>query len=195
MDKLSAVMIGAICALLCISGAVVYGTWFSQEDEAAYVSSIEQVEEEMALASIAMNDDAQVINGGGADMWVRAKVESPDPENANRNVNIVGKDYQLISDTITADPSEAERKSGVWTLEEDGYYYYSIPVSPGEQSKSLFTSVTGPVGANHEGAASVKVQAEAVQVNWISKKAKSGKEAFSLFRAYQPLQEYKGKFV
>ena len=195
MDKLSAVMIGAICALLCVSGAVVYCTWFSEEDEAAYTSSLEQVEEEMALASIAMNDDAQVINGGGEDMWVRVKVESPEAENANRSMRSGGDGYELKSETIALNPSEEERKSGVWIQDADGYYYYSVPVSPGDQSKSLFTSVVGPAEAENGGAASVKVQAEAVQVNWISKKAKNGKEAFSLFRAYQPLQDYKGTFV
>ncbi|MCQ4636977.1 hypothetical protein NE619_09560 [Anaerovorax odorimutans] len=195
MDKLSAVMIGAICALLCISGAVVYGTWFSEEDEATYASSLAQVEEEMALAAIAMNDEAQVINGGGRDMWVRAKVDSPETEHANRNLNGGRESYRLISDTIAVNPSEAELKSGVWTREEDGYYYYSLPVSPGEQSKSLFTSVVGPAESEETGAASIKVYAEAVQVNWIRKKARDAKEAFQLFRAYQPLQEYKGKFV
>lgn len=195
MDKLSAVMIGAICALLCISGAVVYGTWFSEEDEATYASSLAQVEEEMALAAIAMNDEAQVINGGGRDMWVRAKVDSPETEHANRNLNGGRESYRLISDTIAVNPSEAELKSGVWTREEDGYYYYSLPVSPGEQSKSLFTSVVGPAESEKTGAASIKVYAEAVQVNWIRKKARDAKEAFQLFRAYQPLQEYQGKFV
>lgn len=185
-------MISAICMLMCISGAVVYTTWLSGDEETVYAESLAQIEEEMALASIAMNDDAQVINGGSQDMWVRAKVEFPKGGQATET----GKEnYRLVSDTIVEDPSEKERKSGIWTYEEDGFFYYSLTVSPGEQSKALFLSVVGTGDDGVLSGSSVKVQAEGVQTNWISKKARSGKEAFRLFQMFQPLQEYKGKFV
>lgn len=189
MDKLSAVLISAICLLVCVSTAVVYVTWFADGDEAVTVSALEQIEEEMTLSNIAMNDDAQVINGGCQDMWMRVKVEDPEGETAEE------AGYELVSDTIATNPDKADREEGVWTLESDGYYYYSCPVGPGEQSKSLFQSVKAQKEKNELADSSVKAKAEAVQVNWISKKVETGKQAFSLFKMYQPIQEFKGKFV
>lgn len=189
MDKLSAVLISAICLLVCASTAVVYVTWFADGNEAITVSALEQIEEEMSLANIAMNDDAQVINGGCQDMWIRVKVEAPGDMSAEE------AGYDLVSNTIVKKPKKADCEKGVWTLEEDGFYYYSCPVGPGEQSRSLFSSVKANRENDKMGDSSVKAKAEAVQVNWISKKAENGKQAFSLFKMYQPLQEYRGKFV
>lgn len=192
MDKLNAVLLSAICFLLCVSAAVVYGVWFSQGKERVPADTLPQIQEEMDLASIAMNEDAQVINGGSQNMWIRAKVNV-----AGNSEETSWKElgYQLVSDTIMAQPSAAEAKKGVWIPETDGYYYYSLPIEPGEHSRSLFESVRADTGAEGMNAGSVKVQAEAVQVNWVSKTAASGKEAFSLYKLYQPLREYKGQFL
>ncbi len=178
MDKLSGVLIGAICLVLSICGAVVYGAWFSEQEDTVAVSSWKQIQEEVDLASIAMNDEAQVINGGSQDMWMRVKIQDAG--------------YHLVSDTIAESATEAQLRMGVWTLEDDGYYYYSLPVRPGEQSKSLFQMITGTDGAKDS---NVRVQAEAIQINWISEMAENGKEAFQSFQLEQPLQSCKGKFV
>lgn len=192
MDKLNAVLLSAICFLLCVSAAVVYKVWFSHGGESFSADTLPQIQEEIDLANIAMNEDAQVINGGSQNMWIRAKVNVA---GHGEGTSWPELGCQLVSDTIMADPSEAEAKKGVWVPEPDGYYYYSLPVKPGEHSRSLFESIRTDTGADGMNAGSVKVQAEAVQVNWVSKAASSGKEAFSLYKLYQPLQEYKGQFL
>lgn len=184
MDKLSAALAAAIGFLVCVNIAVVYTVWFSSEEEQISAASVKQIEEEMAFANIAMNDKSQVINGGSRDMWIRAAVRTPEEKPSEL--------CSLISDTIAEKATPDQLKQGVWVPDRDGYYYYSLPVRPGEQSKRLFTSVTAS-GERPEG--SVRVQAEGVQVNWTGKMAESAKEAFALFRLYQPLQNYKGKFV
>lgn len=204
MDKKSAALICAICAMLCISTAVVYTTWFAEKGYAAAVSR-EQIEEEMELAQIAMNMDAQVINGGCQDMWVRAKVrqvnaKTDSDKNTNSNQESERNIDEWVSETIAKDAAEKEKKEGVWILEQDGYYYYSKPIPPGEQSKPLFQTEEGQaqasdfpewIGENGH----IRVQAEGVQINWTGKKAQNGKEAFELFRLQKPLEEYKGTFV
>ena len=57
MDKKSAALISAICIMLCISTAVAYNTWFVGKEHTAALGR-EQIEEEMSLASIAVNMDA-----------------------------------------------------------------------------------------------------------------------------------------
>lgn len=192
MDKLNVALMSAICFLLCVSAAVVHGVWFSKEAEDFSVSTPPQIEEERNQASIAMNEEAQVINGGSENMWVRVRV---DGAGSKADANWPERGCQLVSDTIIDHPSAAEAREGIWTRDADGYYYYSLPVPPGERSKPLFESVRASAGAKGLKADSVKVQAEAVQVNWISKTATSGKEAFSLYQLYQPLQEQKGQLL
>ena len=61
MDRLSGVLISAICFLMCFSAAIVYTTWF-REGPGLSASSVAEIEEEMSLAAIAMNTQKQVIN-------------------------------------------------------------------------------------------------------------------------------------
>lgn len=206
MDKKSIGLISAICLMLCISTVVLYQTWFAEKEQpAANVS--QQVAEEMALGCIAMNQEARVINGGCEDMWIRAKVGQ-----AGETVQTAGGEAgasktrcRLVSETITADPTEEEKQAGVWVPAQDGYYYYSKPVPPGEQSEPLFQSVAGQAGDEEytgdvgtRGAPGqntrIKVQAEAVQVNWISQPAENGPDAFRHF-SLQSLETEKGTIV
>ncbi len=201
MDRLSVMLIGAICFLIFTSAAAIYTTWFRNEDAETLASSPEQIQEEMSLANIAMNTQAQVINGGGRDMWIRAEVQMPEESAA------LGKtQYQLVSDAIAENPGDAEKEKGVWELEEDGYYYYSVPVRPGEQSRSLFQSVRavkkqgGPSARagnsrTNVPAESVKVRAEGIQVNWVSREAKTCQQAYRLFELYQPIWDDRAEFV
>lgn len=188
MDKLSALLIGAVCFLICVSTAVVYTTWFKEPDAIAPASTVKEIQEEMELANIAMNTQAQVINGGSREMWVRVKVEISDREGVIKDQQGYARDYELVSDTISDKPTETELKKGVWVPEEDGYYYYSVPVSPGEQSKSLFESVKAKeTGGGAPESSSVKVRAEGIQVNWVSEMAETGQEAYRFFSQYKPL--------
>lgn len=192
MDRLSAAMLSTICLLLCISAAVVCRTWIWQEKDMVSAASITEIEEEMELASIAMNDQAQVINGGGRDMWVRVKIQNPEEY---QDIAENRENWALISDTIKNNPDSRQEKAGVWVPDPDGYYYYSIPIPPGELSHPLFQSVCAAEGTENHEVESVKAQAEGVQVNWTITPAEDAKEAFDAFCMYQPLAHYKGNFV
>lgn len=191
MDGKSAALISAICVMLCISTSVVYVTWFAEKGHTA--ASVEmQIQEEMALAQIAMNQDSQVINGGCQDMWIRAKIcrggaEQEYAEAAKKENRGTDVSCRLISENIVNEATEAEKNAGVWISGEDGYYYYSKPVPPGGQSNPLFQSVRGQVG--------VRVEAEAVQVNWIGQDIQDGKEAFRQFSLHRLQKEYSGAIV
>lgn len=202
MDKKSIGFISAICLMLCISAAVVYQTWFAEKKQpAADVSR--QIAEEMALSCIAMNQEARVINGGCEDMWIRAKVgQAGGTAEAAKGANVW---CRLVSETIAEDPTEEEKQAGVWVPARDGYYYYSKLVSPGEQSEPLFQSIAGQAedgeSVSSAGAremsgqnARVRVQAEAVQVNWLSQPAENGPDAFRHF-SLQSLETEKGTVV
>lgn len=180
MDKLSILLISGICALIGVSSWVIYGTWFSDDHQFEPVQQVNaaSIEEEMALSHIAMNHDVQVINGGGHDMWVRVKIEIPviNGETA----------FEINSDTIVKDP---KAKEAAWYQGEDGYYYYNSTVRPGEQTNSLFKSLR-PLLKDKSimpDTDSVRVEAEAIQVNWIHNRAKNGPEAFELFNVYSPI--------
>ncbi|MCI8647554.1 MAG: hypothetical protein HFE76_12370 [Firmicutes bacterium] len=197
MDKKSAALISAICIMLCISTAVAYNTWFVGKEHTAALGR-EQIEEEMSLASIAVNMDAQVINGGCQDMWVRAKIQPSDTDikEAAQQEQLL---CELVSDNITAHATQEDIQAGVWIPAQDGYYYYSKPVPPGEQSKPLFQSVkgqaAGPETNESQKERRIQVQAEGIQVNWIRKLAENGQEAFEQFCRQGALEEYRGIFV
>lgn len=211
MDRLSGVLISAICFLMCFSAAIVYTTWF-REGPGLSASSVAEIEEEMSLTAIAMNTQKQVINGGGKDMWIRVEIQMPDVGAASAG-GVSEERCELVSDTIVENPSPQERKRGVWVPEDDGYYYYSIPVHPGEQSRPLFHSVRISAGDLGETAAvkdvealqnrknekdrtkSVRVRAEGIQVNWISGDAGSCQEAYRLFELYRPVWKERAEFV
>lgn len=204
MDRKSAALISAICIMLGISAAVAYDTWFAEEGHAAagrvqQVQMEAQIQEEMELASIAVGTDARVINGGCRDMWIRASVRQAGDAEGAEGSSASEADWELISDSIAGHATEEDMQEGVWIPDSDGYYYYSKPVPPGEQSKPLFREVKGRGAsspADLSGAEDrVRVQAEGIQVNWIGETAESGKEAFERFCLRRPLEEYRGTFV
>lgn len=72
----------------------------------------------------------EVKNTGAAEAWVRVKVE----KNIELDDNINGEiDLNLV--TLNADTEK-------WALSDDGYYYYTERLAPGEVSEPLFTSVS-----------------------------------------------------
>ena len=190
MDKLSAVIAGAVCMVLSIGAGAAYTVWGGGSEQFAVPASSEDyIEEEIGLTHIAMNDDSQIINGGGQDMWVRAKIQSSDRKDLDAAC------FHLISDTVKSEPDADQRKAGIWIPDEDGYFYYSLPVSPGEQSKPLFQSIE-ETDCDAEGFC---IRAEGVQINWTEDPSENGQAAFEQFdRQYKsehPVDSYKGIFI
>lgn len=187
MNRKSILLICGIVILLGISAVTVYSTWLKpgtekEPLEIAQVAQTASMQEEIMLGNIAMNGQAQVINGGSNDMWIRARVEMPE---------IYGQEaFTLISSCITEQP---EVQKGVWYLAKDGYYYYGEPVKPGEQSNPLFDKVE-PLLEDHSlmpDESTVRVIAEGVQINWIQQRPENGQAAFGLFRQCSPKQDFR----
>lgn len=190
MDRLHKTLITVICLLLFVNVIIIYNVW-------AVANSIEpeeipglskKVMKEMDLATIDLNNEMQVINGSGQPIWIRAHVDIPE---------IAGqKTFKLISDTISDKPDKKELKRGVWTLNKDGYYYYNKPVSPGEQSLSIFKEVRSIAEvADASSNQSVQVKAQAIQTNWVSDETKDAVKAFQIFGYYRPVEEYVGNIL
>ena len=94
---------------------------------------------------------AEVRNTGGAEAWVRVKVE--------KNIRLQGQG------TADAGLVELTRNTADWT-EKDGYYYYTKALKPGEVTAPIFTAVTfkADMGNEYQNAtATVDVSAQAVQ--------------------------------
>lgn len=191
MDKLGKVLIGVVCIVVFINTVILYGLYKESSQKTSPVDTglSKEIEKEMRLANIAVNQTMQVINGSGEDMWVRAQIEIPE---------INGKKvYRLESENIYARPTSADIQRGVWVLKEDGYYYYSKTIPPGEQSVSIFKEIKQVIKT--EGLLPedeiVHVRAQAIQTDWVSGETRNAKEAFDLFGVYRPLEEYVGKIL
>ncbi|MEG0830685.1 MAG: hypothetical protein RSD88_06830 [Anaerovoracaceae bacterium] len=185
MDKLNVLLTSGICLLVCVATIVVYTTWFSEDviEEKIQTVNTSALAEEQRLSNIAINYDTQVINGGSDEMWIRVKVEMPGAKSQSG--------ISLISGNIMEKPTEKQKEKGVWSAGGDGYYYYSKTVNPGEQSNCLFKKDKSEVPEKKSVPLvdSLRLEAEAVQVNWIYDYVKTGKEAFDLFIAGNPLEE------
>lgn len=93
-----------------------------------------------------------VENTGASDAWVRIKVDKT----------------IILADGDKGKPEvmKLDIKDAFWT-EQDGYYYYNVPLAPGETTPPLFTTVTfdPKMGNEYQGStAHIDVKADAVQV-------------------------------
>lgn len=188
MDKLSGVLVGAILLLIGFSAVTAYSVWGGSRQPVVPaelpVLSQEDIGEEAELACIAMNDEGRVINGSGEAMWIRAEIRQQGHNSAEKQG----------SGAIAAveKPDAGQLEEGVWLWEKDGYYYYSQPVKPGEQTKPLLRP--DALEKNH-GETELCVWAEGVQINWVSQQAEDGQQAFEQFSPREPVENYKGSFV
>ena len=138
--KLLILSVLAICLSTLAAGTLAY---FTAEDKAHNVittGGIDITVQEWAdaektrpfqdLAGVMPNTTvtkiAEVRNTGGAEAWVRVKVE--------KNIKLQGEgapDTSLV---------ELTRSANHWT-EKDGYYYYNAVLEPGQTTEPLFTAV------------------------------------------------------
>lgn len=95
---------------------------------------------------------AEVKNVGKGEAWIRVAV----------NKYVQTEDGTVAdTDLIKLDINTTE-----WIDGGDGYYYYTLPVKPGEVTTPIFTTVTFEAAMGNEyqnSAAHVKVDAQAVQ--------------------------------
>lgn len=191
MDKLGKALLTVVCMLLFVNTIIVYNLFMGKTEENSAIETglSAKVIEEMALANIAVNKQMQVINGSGKDMWVRVQVEIPQVNGE--------KVYQLESEHIFENPSKADIDKGAWVLNQDGFYYYSKTIPPGEQSTSVFKSLkqvikTEGIMPDND---NVNVRAQAIQTGWIAEDVQDAVEAFEVFGVYHPLEEYVGEVL
>lgn len=191
MDKLGKALLGVVCSLVFLNTIIVYNLFVGPAEERSVMNAglSDKVIEEMKLANIAVNQNMQVINGSGEDMWIRVLVEIPEINGE--------KAYQLESDHIHKEPTQLEKEEGAWVLNQDGFYYYSRTIPPGEQTTSVFKSIKqviktkGIIPDNEV----VHIRAQAIQTGWVSEDVRDAAEAFEMFGVYHPLEEYVGEVL
>lgn len=100
------------------------------------------------------NDKVQITNTGDTAAYVRAAyVVTWRDVNGNVVVSVPGG----YSYTLT------ENLGDYWSKGTDGYFYYSLPVSPGSSTEKISLNCTGTYPGNSEYTLSVEVLAEAIQ--------------------------------
>lgn len=160
-----------LALLLILLASVSAGTlaYFTAEDTAHNVITsggvdIELIEKidaddpwpEEGISGVMPGEDVAKIvtvkNTGAAAAWIRVKVD----------VTITKADGTAGDPTLIEMDYDEEN----WT-KKDGYWYYSKPVAPGEETEELFTKVTFKTTMDNpyqNSTVSVDVSAQAVQV-------------------------------
>lgn len=169
----------AAAAIICITTAAT-GTlaYFTSEDTAHNVITsggvnIEVVEKtrdgdgvlvdfpEEGITGVMPGTDVSKLvsvgNTGASEAWIRVRVEAA----------IKGADGADLPLTIDGDvPVMTYEVGRNWSLSEDGYYYYALPVTPGESTELLFDTVsfTSKMGNEYQDCtANIEISAQAVQ--------------------------------
>ena len=100
-----------------------------------------------------------VKNTGESEAWIRVRVEADVK-------GIDGADLPLSIEGTG--PVLTYAVGSCWILGEDGYYYYTVPVAPGQFTEILFDTVTFAfeIGNEYQGCtANIIIAAQAVQAS------------------------------
>lgn len=126
---------GALCLLALCSAA---------ELTAAYLHDEGRVENTFVLGDVtpeiretfenAVKENVTLKNGGNTPVYLRAAVVPSWQDGAGRILS--GQAPVLGSDYAFTGPVEP------WTLGDDGYYYYTMPVDPGGETTALIVQMT-----------------------------------------------------
>ena len=101
--------------------------------------------------------NANVTNTGDIDAYIRVKLVT---YRVNKDNQHIGGEAQIPTFTLGAG----------WAYHE-GYYYYTLPVAPGEQPKTNLTdsmTLTGTYNDADGGKQVIEVMAEAIQANGVA---------------------------
>ena len=165
----------AICIAIAATGTLAY---FTSEDTAHNVITsggvnIEVVEKtkdgdgvlvdfpEEGITGVMPGTDVSklvsVKNTGASEAWIRVRVEDAikGADGADLPLNIEGKGPVMTYET-----------GSNWSLNEDGCYYYALPVAPGASTELLFDTVSfAPEMGNEyqDCTANIVISAQAVQ--------------------------------
>lgn len=155
---------GCFCLLLLLlTGIGVSLAWFTDSDEkenglsAGYndVEIEEEFPDPVVTPGAELKKEVAFTNTGTVPCYVRARYYYSDSEAENQTQIIFG-----ASD---------------WTKEDDGYYYYSRSIEPGEKTAPFLTAVKVKEDAVIDGAFDLTVYTETVQ----SENHATPQEAFS----------------
>lgn len=107
--------------------------------------------------STGVKSDVNVTNTGNIDAYIRVKLVT---YRVNKDNQHIGGEAQIPTFTLGAG----------WAYHE-GYYYYTLPVAPGEQPKTNLTDSMTLVGSYDDadgGKQVIEVMAEAIQANGVA---------------------------
>lgn len=156
MDRISAILIFCIAALLTASGLMVYNTLDAGHDSMQRIESVsEHISEEENLR---FNDDTSITNMSGKKLWVRVRIISDE-----------GVDVSY--DDISSQSVE----QGEWVKE--GIWYYSCrQVNDMETTEPVIDSLS-----SGDCSREFSLQVEAVDEERLTEAPENGVEAFEIF--------------
>lgn len=157
-DKVSvALMLGILC-LIVLNAGIIYNTWIRNEDRLDAMQA-QKMENELVF-----HDDTSITNNSPRTLWLRVRVIYRNEEDA--------ASCRIVSRALD---------DGCW-MQEQGWYYYQKPISEDESTKPLLDSLLWKGrDVMREPVRNFRLQAEAVDEQWLSAAPRSGQEAFQLF--------------
>lgn len=133
----------ACCAALVLCGVGGAFAWFASQDDVSNVFTRGEIQpsiEETFDASSTVKENVFVKNEGTAPAYMRAAVSVywEDSEgNQLWEAPGEGVDY-----AITWGDAVSEGSNPRWILGNDGYYYWSVPIGPNDQTQNLIDKAT-----------------------------------------------------
>ncbi len=157
MDRVSAILIFCITALLSFSGYLLYSTVEAGRDTA---DNVEIISEQAADSEeLSFNSDTSITNNSDRELWIRARIIMKDDS-----------DLMIKSDAV---------EKGEW-INRDGWYYSRGSVGAKETTKPVIDRLSG---GNDPGTKQrFRMKVEAVDQDWLPERPGSGVEAFELFQ-------------
>ncbi len=159
-DKVAAVLFLGILCLVFVNVWVICHTWLNG---ANHLSDMDDGTRS-GDTELVFHDDTSITNHGSRKLWLRVKVV-----------------YEDKRDESQCHIESAALEEGNW-IQERGWYYYREPVQAAENTRPLIDRLLqGDTDLMCQEVKHFRLQAEAVDEAWLSRKPHNGQEAFQLF--------------
>lgn len=159
MDRVSAILIFCIAALIGLSGFLVYNTLDTGRDSISRIESVSEPAGE--TEELQFNRDTSITNNSERDLWIRAKIVF--------DTGCDESDFVITSSAV---------ENGIW-VKNGSWYYSSAPVYPQETTEPVIDELSRADDSGQK--SSFKLKVEAVDEAWLTVKPESGVEAFDNF--------------
>ena len=122
MDRVSAILIFCIAALIGLSGFLVYNTLDTGRDSISRIESVSEPAGE--TEELQFNRDTSITNNSERDLWIRAKIVF--------DTGCDESDFVITSSAV---------ENGIW-VKNGSWYYSSAPVYPQETTEPVIDELS-----------------------------------------------------